>query len=317
MYELLKVKNKIEAEDNFLVISHINPDGDSIGSMVAVGHLLASYKKNYFIVLNDNVPEKYNFLLKGLPLTKTIPPKVNWTVLVLDSGDLSRLGSFEEYVQNFEIINIDHHISNIKFGTINYVDFNAAATGEIIFSLLELFNFNIKEDTASALYTAISTDTGNFKYDNTTYKTFEILSKLMRTGFNLRNISSKIYDEKSLASLLLIKESLQTLKFSENGKIAWMEIDDELINNCEALDEDLDGLINYTINIKDVEIGLLFRIEKAREIKIGFRSKNVDVSAIASIFGGGGHKKAAGCSIAGNYKEVKSKVFQEINRYLK
>lgn len=309
------IKEKIVQEEKFVLISHVNPDGDSIGSMAAMGHLLAVLKKDFVIIVKDKTPAKYRFLLDGLPLAESLYGFRDAVCIAVDSSDLSRLGGFADQIDKMPIINIDHHVSNTRFGIFNLVVPEAAATGEIIYDLFQLFSISIDSKIAECLYVAISTDTGNYKFSNTSHKSFSITASLLQTGFDLRGITTKIFDEISLPAFCLLKEGLQTLELSKDKKIAWIVIDNETLNNCSATSEDLDGLINYTINMKNVEVGLLFHVKKTGEIKVGFRStKNVNVSIIAQSFGGGGHKNAAGCTFKNiPLEQVKTKVLKQID----
>ncbi len=309
------IKEKIAKEEKFVLISHVNPDGDSIGSMAAMGHMLVALKKDFTIIINDKTPEKYRFLLDGLPLVENFSDFSKVVCIVLDSSDLSRLGRFADQLDKTTIINIDHHVSNTGFGLLNLVVPEAAATGEIIYDLFRLFSIQIDTKIAECLYVSISTDTGNYKFSNTSYKSFAITAALLQTGFDLRAITTKIFDEISFPAFCLLKEGLQKLEMSKDKKIAWIVIDYIMLNNCLAKGEDLDGLINYTINMKNVEVGLLFHVKKTGEIKVGFRSTgNVNVSRLAQVFGGGGHKNAAGCTFKNlPLEQVKNKVLKQID----
>ncbi len=308
------VKEKIVNEEKFVLISHVNPDGDSIGSMAAMGHLLAALKKDFVIILTDKTPEKYCFLLNGLPLAETFSGFDNAVCIIVDSSDLSRLGKFAVRIDKMITINIDHHISNTGFAFLNLVVPEAAATGEIIYNLIQLFSIQIDVKMAECLYVAISTDTGNYKFSNTSAESFAITAALLQTGFDLRAITTKIFDEISFPAFCLLKKGLQTLEFSRDKKIAWITIDQVMLNSCSAKSEDLEGLINYTINVKNVEVGLLFYVKRTGEIKVGFRSKkNVNVNTLAQTFGGGGHKNAAGCIFKNiSLEQVKNRIFQRI-----
>ncbi len=306
------VSEQIQKGDNFAVVSHINPDGDSIGSLAAMSALLAGLEKQHVVYLHDKVPDKYLFLLEGLPITRDMADVKPGLLLALDCSDLSRLGKLQEREDDLFIINIDHHVSNTRYGRINLVDPVAAATGEIIYRLAVLLKAKIDQKVARALYTSISTDTGSFKYENTTGQTFQVMADLMQTGFHLREVSLRVFDETSLSSICLLREGLKSLGVSSDGKIASLTVTDETVAACEAMEEDLEGLINHAVNIRGVEVGLLFRQKEAGEIKVGFRSKRVDVSKIAASFGGGGHAKAAGCSLDGNLEEARKQVMDRV-----
>jgi bifunctional oligoribonuclease and PAP phosphatase NrnA len=310
--DLSAVSEQIQRGDNFCVVSHVNPDGDSIGSLAAMSELLAGLNKQHVIFLHDKVPDKYLFLLEGLPVTRDMADVRTGPLLALDCSDLSRLGQLQEREKDYFIINIDHHVSNTRYGQINLVDPLAAATGEIIYRLALLLKARITKKMARALYTSISTDTGSFKYENTTGQTFQVMADLMQTGFHLREVSLRVFDETSLSSICLLREGLKSLWVSPDGKIACLTIQDEILTACDAREEDLEGLINHAVNIRGVEVGLLFRQKEAGEIKVGFRSKGVDVSRVAASLGGGGHAKAAGCSLDGDLEEARKLVLDRV-----
>ena len=308
--EYRALKELIERETSFALVSHINPDGDSIGSLAAMSHLLAILKKEHLVFLHQEAPERYRFLLEGLPVTLDPEAVGNRVLLALDCSDPARLGVLEEKARGLFLVNIDHHISNGEYGSLNLVDTGAAATGEIVYRLARLLGVEIPAGMAEALYTSISTDTGGFRFDNTTRETFLIMAELMGTGFNLREVSLRVFDEISPAFLCLLRGSLQGLTYEAGGKIACLTVTDELMGSCDALEENLDGLVNYAVNIRGVEVGLLFRARDSGEVKVGFRSKRVDVSRMAATLGGGGHKKAAGCTLTGSLEEVRARVLE-------
>lgn len=306
------VRESIRKGNHFIVVSHINPDGDSIGSLAAMSALLTGLMKKHVIFLHDKVPDKYLFLLQGLPITRDIDDMAAHVILAVDCSDAGRLGKLQERMNDLFIINIDHHVSNTLYGGINLVDPGAASTGEIIYRLAVLLEAKIDKTMAEALYTSISTDTGSFKYENTTGQTFQIMAKLMETGFSLREISLRVFDETSPGAICLLREGLKSLRISPDGKIACLTVKDDMVAACEAKEEDLEGLINHAVNIRGVDVGLLFRQKEAGEIKVGFRSKKTDVSQVAAYFGGGGHKNAAGCSLEGDLHTVREQVMNQI-----
>ncbi len=316
--EYTAVKRILEKENNIILVAHINPDGDSIGSLAAMARLLLKLKKEVVIALTDKTPEKYAFLLEGLPTVDSLTDLKGKTVIALDSSDLSRIKTFPEVQHASVLVNIDHHVSNKNYGSINLIDASAAATGEIIYTLITMFPGMMDSEIAAALYVAISTDTGSYKYDNTRSKTFAISAELVKYGFKIGILSTKVFDEKSLAATMLIKEGLETIELFEDGKICCMTITSEIYKRTRARDEDMDGLINYTINIKGVEVGVLFCQQAgSKEIRVGFRSRKIDVSELALNLGGGGHVNAAGCSVPGSPLEVKAKVLDLIRKRMK
>ncbi|MFY9113861.1 MAG: bifunctional oligoribonuclease/PAP phosphatase NrnA [Dethiobacteria bacterium] len=307
-----KVTDLIKEEDSFLIASHFLPDGDSVGSSLALARSLIKSGKKVTLFNRDSIPAKYQFLnhlsLSTLMINSYPEDNENINLIVLDCSDFGRSGLPPEMQNNFKtIINIDHHVTNEYYGSVNLVLPEAAATGEIVFKLLRYGELYIDKDIATALYVAISTDTGSFKFENTTSRTHIIVADLLNYNINPATISQHVFDEKPLPYFLLLKKALSTLEFWEDNRIASMTISRDMLLQEGADMEIMDGIINYTKNIDGVEVGILFFIDRDNEIKVGLRSKNVDVSLIADRFGGGGHIRAAGFRNTGSYPEVKNK----------
>ncbi len=303
----------ITEKDNFNLISHMLPDGDSVGSLLAMGQCLIKLGKKVNMFTPGRIPLKYSFL-KGadLILNEEALFDSSHAVIILDSSDTDRLGIFKDRVlESPEMINIDHHVTNQHYGTLNYVDPDASATGEIVFSLLESLKVELDSDLAEVLYVAISTDTGSFKYDNTTSHTHTVIAKLLQTNISPGVLSQKIFDERPLSFYILLKEALSSLEMYLNRTVAIMTISNDIRIRSGASTDDLDGLVNYTRNIEGVELGILFYVEMENEVKVGFRSKRLYVSLLAVKLNGGGNVRAAGCRMHGSFEVVKKKVLAE------
>lgn len=316
MSDLAKIIQTLKNENKFYIISHMLPDGDSIGSLLAMAEGLRSLGKEVTAFTPGHIPHKYSFL-HGSELVKNSPElKDNdITVLVLDSSDLDRLGDFKDTVKaSKNIINIDHHITNQNYGDLNLVNPDAAATGEIVYYLLKEIGAQITRQTAESLYVAISTDTGSFKYDNTTALTHRVIAELLETGISPAVLSLKVFDERPLSFYILLKEALSSLEIYENRLIAVMSLSKDIRERCGATTDDLEGIVNYTRNIEGVELGIMFYVEGEHEVKVGFRSRQLDVSLLAGKLNGGGHARAAGCRIYADFESVKKRVmFEAIN----
>lgn len=299
---------------SFNLVSHIQPDGDSIGSLLALGEALLQSGKYVRLFTPAAVPRKYAFLQGS---ENIFADSGGWdgdaAAVVLDCSDLERTGHFKEEIsQAAVVINIDHHVTNRRFGTANLVDPEAAATGEIIFRLLKAMRLELTPSMAESLYVAISTDTGSFKFENTTADTHRTAAALLEShDLNPGTLSQRIFDEHPLSYFLVLKKVLGTLELYGANKIAAITASREMLDQCGAKVDELDGMINYTRNIEGVEIGIMFFIDSDSEIKVGFRSKSIDVSAMAGKFGGGGHPRAAGCRLKGAYGPVKEQVIRE------
>lgn len=318
MSERKKIIRCLLEGNHFALIAHMLPDGDSIGSLLGLGRALILAGKKVKMFNPGPVPHIYRFL-KGSEEVQcdSFLSGSEVQVIVLDCSDPERLGALKEQVMASEkIINIDHHVTNQRFGHLNYVNFDAAATGEIIYTLLEEARFNLDKDVAEALYVAIATDTGSFKFDNTTADTHRVAAALLGFGLRPAQIAQGVFDERPLVHYLLLHDALAGLEMYSDNKLAVMTLSCDQRLRRGALSEDLDGIVNYSRNIEGVELGILFYADRADEVKVGFRSKNIDVSALAAIFGGGGHAKAAGCRLKGTFEAVKVKVITAAEKTL-
>lgn len=297
-------------ESSFNLVSHMLPDGDSIGSLLALGEALQSMGKEAKLFSPGRVPKKYAFL-KGSEAIKDrgMVSGSGCVVVILDSSDLERVSIFEEALRQARyLVNIDHHVTNQLFGTHNLVDPGASATGEIIYNLLGEMRVKITESIAEALYVAIATDTGSFKYENTTAAAHRVAADLLELKLNPGSLSQRIFDDRPLAFYLLLREALSTLELYAGNQIALITLSQDMLQRCGTTVEEIDGLVNYTRNIEGVELGILFYVESGGEVKVGFRSRRVDVSVLAGKLNGGGHARASGCRMHGDLDQVKEKV---------
>ncbi|MDW7739489.1 MAG: bifunctional oligoribonuclease/PAP phosphatase NrnA [Bacillota bacterium] len=308
-----KIIDVLKNEKEFYLISHMLPDGDSIGSLLSMGAGLRLIGKKIDMFTPGHIPRKYEFMIgSGDVRHEDMLEDHNRTVVVLDSSDPDRLGIFKETVlKSRQIINIDHHVTNQRFGHLNLVDPNASATGELVFHILHDVGVKLNAGIAEALYVAISTDTGSFKYDNTTPDTHRVVSSLLEYGLSPGALSQRMFDERPLSFYILLKEALASLEMYEERKIAVMTISKDVRERSGATTDDLEGIVNYSRNIEGVELGILFYVENENEVKVGFRSKSLDVSVLAGKLNGGGHVRAAGCRQYGDFETVKKRVMQE------
>jgi len=299
-----------------VIAGHIMPDGDCIGSVLALGFILEALGQRPTLVSADPVPSSYRFLPGADRFHVGRVPDDEYDLFVmLDCSVPERLGdSVQELLTRpgLKTVNIDHHISTKPFGDYNYIDAGAAAVGEIIYDLAVLIDVPLTFEIAVCLYTAILTDTGCFRYDNTTADTHRRVARLIECGLSPASVATAIYDEKPLSSLRLVAAALGTLQVSDArrpGRLAWMRLTRAMERDAGAREEDADGLINYARMIEGVEVALLFHEMPDGTVKVGFRSKHaVDVSRLAGRFGGGGHPRAAGAVVSGSIDEVEPKV---------
>lgn len=302
-FSLKQIVTLLESSNTIILTAHLQPDGDCLGSMLALYQHLMIMGKDVRMVLDDDVPALYHFLPGYEAISKPTEEQITADILiVLDASDIERIGKVKEHV-NAPILNIDHHLSNTKFADYWYIDTQSAATGEIIFELLTLLQARITADMATCLYTGIATDCGFFRYANTSVKTMRYAAELMEYGARPHVISEHM-ETKSLESIHTLGKILETLELHHDGKIATITLSAEIIN---ALDS-TEGFINYPRVIDGVDVAIMFKVMSASMIRISLRSKTLDVSKLALGFGGGGHARAAGCSIAGTIDNVKKEV---------
>lgn len=320
MNSLNDVARKLNEGRRFLITGHVMPDGDCIGSMLAIGLALERQGREVSFALPGPVPTVYSFL-PGADRIKVNPPPAELCngagfdlVLIMDTSVPERLGEFGGAVQKLresgsETVLIDHHVSAVPFGDINYIDPGAAAAGEIVYDLLKLLGWEIDKEIAGCLYVTVATDTGGFRFETTTAATHRRVAEFIEKGVNVREISLRIFEERSLKSITAIKAALDTLDLSPCGRVAWMTMDLATAKQLEIEDEHTDGVVNYGRSIKGVEVALFFREVQAGWVKVSFRSKNwVDASRLAMQFGGGGHPRAAGALVEGNITQVRQAV---------
>ncbi|OEF98648.1 DHH family phosphoesterase [Desulfuribacillus alkaliarsenatis] len=311
--------NFIKDNNNYLIVTHVNPDGDTIGGALAMAHMLEGLHKKFQIVNEDRIPNKYLFL----PMADEIrmPAELEETidvVITVDCADYKRIGTslISRLSQlSIPIINIDHHPTNDEYGSINIIDEDAASTTYVIYNMCKMTGIDITYNMAINLYTGLMTDTGSFKYSNTSADVHRVASELIDIGIDVYEVAEKVFETNTLDNLLVLKNSLATLTVDETGKIASIEIVTDEISQSQVLESE--GLVNYPRSIEGVEVAVSFKKIEQDKVKVGLRSKKyVDVSVIAQIFNGGGHKRASGCTIMDSIENVKKTVFNEIKKYV-
>jgi len=305
---------------HIVLMTHCNPDGDGIGSQLALYHALQAAGKSVCMHNCDGVPRIYRFLegseqvSSGQKFTGA-PPDV---IVSLDCGARSRLGMPEAFFDSATLINIDHHASNADFGDINVVDSRYCATGAMIFDLMCSMGSPLSTAAARAIYTAVLTDTSSFRLSNVTPDVHRLAAQLLAAGADPWEINIHVYESDSLAGIHLLTACLGTLELDHDGRSAWLHIDREMYEQAGADVEDTEGFIDYGRRVRGVEIAVFIRPDAAPDTwKVTFRSKKTaDVSKLAAKFGGGGHVHAAGCRIRGSMSEVREQVRQAVGQLL-
>lgn len=305
-------------EDNYLIASHLSPDGDSVGSALALWMALTVLGKKAEVTTIDPVPFKYRFLpcWEQVKVWQEVSIEDYGLFIILDSSDLRRIEPLLPLAQTQKVLNIDHHITNERFGQYNYIDAKAGSVGEITYELIKQMKVTISKEIATCLYTALNTDTGSFRYANTTSRTHLIAADLIDLGVKPAEMTRCIYENVTREGTLLIKEALNTLDFECQGKIAHITVTRDMMERTGAKDEDTEGLVNYTRNIGGVEIGIFFKEICDGKVRVGFRSFDVDVSKLAEIYGGGGHPRAAGCQLEKTISQARLEVLKTAGQFL-
>jgi bifunctional oligoribonuclease and PAP phosphatase NrnA len=307
---LEQVMQAVREHRRFLVTTHMSPEADAIGSSLGLAHFLRQMGKQCNVVIHDPLPRTLRFLpYQDILRQQTSLSKWPEVFFVLDCGDLERTGLFGKGdALRSCLINIDHHITNKQFGQINWVDVEAAATGELIYELVEALGLSCSREAALCLYTAIVSDTGFFAYSNTRPKTFRSAASLLEQGVDPWAVAQRLH-EMTPERMHLLSELLNSMERSRDGRLAWITATRQLFEKTSTSSEDTEDLIRYPRSLRGVEIAILFLEVDADTCKISLRSKNkVDVAKLAQRFGGGGHMKAAGCTVNGSLTEVKQQI---------
>ncbi|MEQ8173456.1 MAG: bifunctional oligoribonuclease/PAP phosphatase NrnA [Syntrophomonadaceae bacterium] len=321
MNSIGEIAQELNSQDDWLLLGHMLPDGDCIGSLLGLALGLKQLGKRVQILQAEPLPNNYLYL-QGIELFKPLEQiSTDFSGLIyLDCSDLGRIhDSIREWTAGLTVvtINIDHHPTNEIFGHYNYVDPQAAATGEIIAQLLQALNVTLEPEIAEALYAALLMDTGGFLNGNTTSQTLRTAALLLDTGVDVNSARINLFESKNRKEMYLLRLALQHLNFSPDGRIACMLLPYSDLKKIDALELNPEGLINYTRMIEGVEVGVLLREISPGTIKIGLRSKGrVDVAALAQQFGGGGHRQAAGARRPGTLDEVQKTVFDAIEEVI-
>ena len=309
----------IKSSDHLLLASHADPDGDAIGSLLALGLALGKLNIKATLYNPSPIPAVYRFLPSVERIVRHVKKANTYDVaLILDCGDLARIGDASDTVSRIPvIINIDHHISNTHFGDMQLIDKTACATAEIVYRLIKALNASIDENIATSIYTGILTDTGSFRFSNTNEAAFAISKEMTEWGVDPYKVAQQVFGTYSLGRIKLLNLALDSIEISDNGKLSIMTVTRSMLEETGTQAEDLDGMINYARRIEDVKMAALIQEQKNgsdessnfRRYHVSLRSDStVDVAAIASSFGGGGHASAAGFQIETTLLELKSEI---------
>jgi bifunctional oligoribonuclease and PAP phosphatase NrnA len=317
MSDVAEVATALQRCSRVLISVHKNPDGDALGAQLAL--LLALEKQGKTAVAHnlDPVPEIYRFLPHAGRIKTGRAIEGRFDACVVLDAEPSRTGLFDAAVPAEQLINIDHHITNTADWPIVWLDPSAAATGVMIYKLLRQLGAVIDRDTALCLYTSIFTDTGSFRYSNTSPESMRISAELLEAGADPWLVTENVYESFAFRRLRLLGSVLAGIERSRDGRVAWVVVTNELYKATQTTAEDTDNFVNFVRSAKGVEVAVLFRQTAEAEYKISMRSKGrVDLSSLAVSFGGGGHRNAAGAVLKGTLDEVKARVLDVVIRTL-
>ena len=319
-----KIIKAIRKHKSFLVTSHMNLEGDALGSELAFMFLLKKLGKKAIVVNDEDCPEEYKFM-PGTSRTQRARLKnirrIKFDAFaVLDCSDLERCKAVAEFIPDETyIINIDHHISNNNFGDANWVDAHASCACEMVYELYKKMKVPLGYKEALCLYTGILTDTGSFRYPNTTANTLKVASELMRYGVNANRVYRNVYESISFSDMQVLIEALRTMSFDKKDGVVWCAVVKDLLKGKKLSFDLTEQILTFGRLIKNAKVVVLFKenMDTSNQIRVNLRSMDkIDISKVARVFKGGGHKNASACTIKGPLEEVRKRVLKEINSLL-
>ncbi len=316
-----ELKKIIDNSSRVLVVSHVDPDGDALGTQLAFARYLKDIGKDVTLVRQCDIPEKYHFLdsVLEIPHFENMPKDLSFdTAIVLECPDFKRIGLAGCWItENTTMVNIDHHRDNDLQATLNWLNIKASSVGEMIYEYFEEINYAIDKDVAVCLYTAILTDTGRFRYNATSQRTHEIAGKLIALGVIPQKVCDEIYFNMKPTTVILLGQVLNKIEFYHEGKLCLLTLTKEMLSNAQAESAESDGLVDHTLYSKGVEVGLLLKEFSDSQTKVSMRSRDsINVSAIANSFNGGGHFNASGCLIEKSLEDTKKLLIEIIKEAL-
>jgi len=310
--EIAQIVEAIRARQRFVISSHSRPDGDSIGSQLAMACALKMLGKDVVVINADQAPPP----LMAFPGVAdiTIAPIAEGefdAAIIMECGDLTRTGVAG--LERFFVINVDHHPGNTGYGQINWFDSSAAACGEMVFDIVRALDVKLSVEIATHIYLAILTDTGSFHYSSISPRTFDICRETLEAGVDPVLVARNVYDSNNMGRLKLFGAVLSAMQLDESGRIAIVYLDHEMAREAGGTYEDTEGLINLPLTVKEIQAVVFFKQDKGDEYRVSLRSKgDIDIGVVAKAFGGGGHKNAAGCSVAGAIDGLQKKFIELI-----
>jgi phosphoesterase RecJ-like protein len=305
-----RISDEILRRQRFLLTSHARPDGDSIGSQLAMAFALDALGKSVRIVNADPAPDHYQDFpgMDRIEIATRASVDVD-AVIVMECSDLSRAGIAG--LDGEFLINIDHHAGNRLYGAVNWHDESAAACGEMVFDVIRELRVPLTLEIATHIYLAILTDTGSFHHSNITPRTFDICRQTVEAGVNPAAMARRVFDSNSFGKLKLIGALLDSMQLADEGRLAILYLDDTMLSACGCTHNDTEGLINLPLTAREIQAVVFFKVGPPGEVRVSMRSKyDVDVRAVAAQFGGGGHKNAAGFTVTESLDQVRPRIVQ-------
>jgi phosphoesterase RecJ-like protein len=297
--ELRQIVDAIGSRRRFVISSHARPDGDSIGSSVAMAFALKELGKQALVVHKDPAPSPLLSFpgVQDIRIADRVDGQFD-AAIVMECGDLGRTGI--EGLDRFFVINIDHHPGNSAYGQINWFDADAAACGEMVFDLVAALGVSLTPEIATHVYLAILTDTGSFHYSSISPRTFDMCRQALEAGVDPVLVARNVYDSNNMGRLKLFGAVLSAMKIDSTGRIAIVYLDHEMARTSGGTYEDTEGLINLPLTVKEILAVVFFKQIEGDEYRVSLRSKgDIDIGAVAKEFSGGGHRNAAGCTVSG------------------
>jgi len=313
-----RIAEEIRKRQRFVLSSHVRPDGDAIGSQLAMALALRHLGKTVRVV-NCDMPPSPMLVFPGVAEIE-VAQRVDDpgdAVIIMECGDFARTGVAG--LDRGFVINIDHHLGNTMYGALNWFDASAAACGEMVFDLIQKLGVPLTREIATHIYIAILTDTGSFHYSSISSRTFDICRQCVEAGLDPPAVARSIFDSNNLGRLKLFGAVLSGMELDASGRLATVWVDRALARNCGGTYEDTEGLINLPLTVKEIQAVVFFKEQGPDDWRISMRSKGeVDVNRVATEFGGGGHKNTAGCSASGTFAELtalfRKKITEQIDK---
>ena len=316
--QLSSLQKTCVRHNRFLVISHVRPDGDAYGSTLGLALSLKALGKDVQVVNSDGLSPLFQFLPGSQALAEKIPsPESDRLIIAVDCADQKRLGPLFDAWQRTPDVNIDHHISNPGYAALNLVDAESPATAQVLFEIITALAWPLTAEVAANLYVGIMTDTGNFRYRQTTARTFEVAAKLVAAGANPTDLAESCYQSYRAERLLLISEMFRAIHFTNHNRVAWFCLTPEMYVRSGAIPDETEGLIEYLQAVKSVEVAFLLETLPDGMTRASMRSRGaVDVQRICQEFNGGGHKLAAGLRTKLDLPTLEKKLIELIAKQL-